>query len=243
MTLVDCQRRRQRRADVAGAKTRHVGDRRHTHRWADGRPRVLGRRSPKQGLSPSGTRNIRLQFTSKRGSGSYTDANVDDVSLVVAISTAPPITPTRTSTSTPRPAVWTVVSGKVVDATNGRAISGARVCMSAPTVCVTSNASGAYAFLRVSRATKTITASATGYISSSDVVITGDAPSITLVISLSKPLAAGGIRVVLSSDVNPRDIDSHLWLPLVGGSRQMIYYNQKGNCSTSPFACLDIDDR
>ena len=57
---------------------------------------------------------------------------------------------------------------------------------------------------------------------------------------MSPTLAAGEIRVVLTWGQNPSDLDSHLWLP--ASNAYHVYWANRGSCTGSPWACLDVDD-
>jgi hypothetical protein len=58
------------------------------------------------------------------------------------------------------------------------------------------------------------------------------------------PLLEGGdIRIVLTWGENPRDLDSHLTGPIQGSSSRFhVFYADKGNANSSPYAYLDRDD-
>ena len=51
-----------------------------------------------------------------------------------------------------------------------------------------------------------------------------------------------GFKVVLSWGAEPRDLDSHLITPSIGGSIYHIYYASRGSASSAPYAWLDLDD-
>ena len=50
-------------------------------------------------------------------------------------------------------------------------------------------------------------------------------------------------RIVLTWGENPRDLDSHLWTPIIEGSDYHIYYASKGSLTGPPYAKLDVDNR
>jgi hypothetical protein len=49
-------------------------------------------------------------------------------------------------------------------------------------------------------------------------------------------------QFTLTWDVNPQDLDSHLWTPQIGGSYHHIAYYNRGNAGSAPYALLDVDD-
>jgi hypothetical protein len=70
------------------------------------------------------------------------------------------------------------------------------------------------------------------------VVVTAGAPASANVV-LSPNAAIGEIRVVLTWGDTPADLDALLQLP----SGEVVFWNNPGNCSIAPFACLDVDDQ
>ncbi len=64
----------------------------------------------------------------------------------------------------------------------------------------------------------------------------------TLNVSLSPEVGEGQMRVVLTWGSAPSDLDLHMLTPDIGGTPYEIYYSNKGNSDSAPFAQLDIDD-
>jgi len=89
-----------------------------------------------------------------------------------------------------------------------------------------------------------VTASKTGYIDyvNNNVIIVADQEN-HLDISLSPELGEGNMRFVLNWDDDPRDLDSYLKTPEIGGSTHTVYYSNKGSSSLAPYATLDHDVR
>lgn len=54
------------------------------------------------------------------------------------------------------------------------------------------------------------------------------------------PLAAGQLRFVLTWNAEPRDLDSHLWLPPTTPFH--LFFSRRGDLNACPFANLDIDE-
>lgn len=205
---------------------------------------------------PTTARSVKVAIYAKRSSGSYTDMNVDDVSTKVRFvydagtPTMPPTstrtptftptptftrTPTKTATSAPR---ISSLSGVVTDATTGQPLSGVTVCITVLNLCGTSDSNGVYTITNIPPGNRTLSATKTGYITYKDSMYLGFNPTTTYNLTISPVLGAGQIRAVLTWNVDPHDLDSHLWTP--NGSR--IFFYAKGNCLFTPFACLDVDD-
>lgn len=156
------------------------------------------------------------------------------------------------SQSTPMPRVYLpiilrgqtasrgAVTGQVVNAVNAQAIAGAQVCVVSSNQCMTTNAQGNYTIANVAAGNQTVRASATGYVTLQQSVTVPAGGTATLNFALSPALAQGEMRIVLTWGATPRDLDSHLWLPPTNPFR--IYYDNKGNCTVFPYACLDVDD-
>lgn len=49
-------------------------------------------------------------------------------------------------------------------------------------------------------------------------------------------------RITLTWGENPRDLDSHLWTPSIGGRSYHVYFSSKGSENSPPYAELDVDD-
>ena len=133
-----------------------------------------------------------------------------------------------------------IVSGKVVNATNSQPIQNAQVCILETTQCTRTDNQGRYVIRQVPVGRHRVRASANGYISVTEEIQVQPGATVTVNFALSPSLAQGEIRIVLSWGLNPRDLDSHLWLP--AARPYHVYYANKGDCSVFPYACLDVDD-
>ena len=60
--------------------------------------------------------------------------------------------------------------------------------------------------------------------------------------SISPIPSVGEIRFVLNWSESPGDLDSHLRTPQIDSTNFHIYYGNRGNVESSPFAILDVDD-
>ena len=59
---------------------------------------------------------------------------------------------------------------------------------------------------------------------------------------LSPGLEAGQLRLVLTWDKEPADLDAHLEGPLPDGERFHVYFHQRGDLKSKEFVNLDVDD-
>jgi plastocyanin len=132
------------------------------------------------------------------------------------------------------------IAGTVVDATNNQPIPSAEVCIQGTNQCDMSDEHGYFSLPGLAPGTYVVSASASGYIDLNQTTAVYSGETTTLNLAMSPRLEAGEIRIILTWGENPRDLDAHLWLPL--GSPYHVYFSNKGNCGTSPWACLDVDD-
>ena len=144
------------------------------------------------------------------------------------------------------------ISGRIIDATTSQSITGSgtvelRAGMNAITgtalQTVQSSEGGNYVFSNVSAGTYTVLVRAVGYANASKTGIAVGAQNTSNQNVFVSPVgAAGTVRIVLTWRAEPRDLDSYLTGPIASGtSRFTVYYGSQGNCSASPFACLDQD--
>eukprot|EP00033_Pygsuia_biforma_P000166 GCRY01000213.1.p1 GENE.GCRY01000213.1~~GCRY01000213.1.p1 ORF type:complete len:422 (-),score=101.30 GCRY01000213.1:293-1507(-) len=131
------------------------------------------------------------------------------------------------------PKTWTL-SGYVLDATNGHAVSGAKVSLVDGTT-VTTNSDGVYTFQSVVNGTYVVLANSDGYFTNNKTldVFTDLMPGSQSTILLSPKLEKGQYRFVLSWGASPLDLDSHM----VDPNNCEVAYNHR-SCSASH---LDVD--
>lgn len=132
------------------------------------------------------------------------------------------------------------ISGTVRSATTDEPVVGATVTLSSGASATTGTA-GEYTFTDLPGGSYVLTAAADGYVPGApttvDVVPAQDTAATLL---LSPELAAGSLRIVLSWDDDPADLDSHLWTP--ESQPYHVFYGPRGSLEACPFAALDIDD-
>ena len=129
------------------------------------------------------------------------------------------------------------ISGKVLDALTAEGIYNAKVQIVDLNLSTTTNSDGSYYFNSVSPGTYGIVATKAGYYPSVQINVTviSEATAVDVNLVLSSILASTEYRIVLTWGENPRDLDSHLWIP----NGEHCYYANK----TVSGANLDVDDR
>lgn len=137
------------------------------------------------------------------------------------------------------------VSGIVTDATTGDPLNGASVQTGSKVA--TTGADGLYTLTGIPVGTATITAFKTGYISASrEAVILVDQLTPDVNFALSPELVGEeNFRIVLTWGENPRDLDSHLLVPVSNTDSSLgfeVYYDNRGSETSHPYAELDVDD-
>ncbi len=129
------------------------------------------------------------------------------------------------------------LSGRIIDATNSAAIAGVAVTLSgtAQRTTVTSS-DGAYGFADLPAGPYTVTAEKDGYITEiREASVAGSPVEVNIV--MSPTIQGSQYRIVLTWGTTPRDLDSHLWI----GDDYHVYWSNRGNASSPPYAELDMD--
>jgi hypothetical protein len=131
-----------------------------------------------------------------------------------------------------------MLRGQVVNAVNNQPVSGALVAVDGSggtRLTGESDSSGSFEIESVPAGAAVVDVSAGGF---EPLKVTAPAGSISpLRIVLSPDLAPGEVRLVLTWAERPRDIDGHLYGPLVGGARYHISFKDR----TATGATLDVD--
>jgi hypothetical protein len=141
------------------------------------------------------------------------------------------------------------VTGRVIDAANGMGLGGVSICFN-PQDCVLTLQDGSYTATNFP-GDRPVTASLTGYypVIKNVFVIGGDTVELNYALS---PYITGGnieLRAVLTWDSTPywppdqveNDLDAHLWLDAILPVH--VFFDDKGDCTTYPNACLETDFR
>jgi hypothetical protein len=91
--------------------------------------------------------------------------------------------------------------------------------------------------------TVTLRVRASGYSDPSPLFVAPLAGQTALATVALSPNATGGqVRIVLTWGANPSDLDAWLTGPTSSGGRFSVGWESPGNCNTSPFVCLPVDD-
>lgn len=134
------------------------------------------------------------------------------------------------------------VQGTVKDATTGEGIEGATVAVNG--VQTTSSGTGTYQVSDVLPGDNVlVTAVASGYQPFSMIIAVGESEVVEQdVVLVPSAQSADQYRFVLTWGVEPRDLDSHLWVPTGPGEHFHVCFWNTGTLTTAPYAELDIDD-
>ncbi len=146
------------------------------------------------------------------------------------------------------------ITGQVIDASDPlrHYLEDVSVCTS-PTNCVLSNSQGVYS-IKADAGLRTLSAYKTGYYVVTRQVMAIGNQTVNLNIALTSYLSSGAVdrRMVLTWSANPywcqpeepqceNDLDAHLWMK--ASLPWHIYTDDKGDCTTYPNACLELDTR
>ncbi|WP_287416707.1 carboxypeptidase regulatory-like domain-containing protein [Oceanithermus sp.] len=137
------------------------------------------------------------------------------------------------------------LNGTVVDATTGLPVQGAKACFvyngNVSQLCDNTDANGEFVLQLLPAGDHAVQVHKGGFTVARESVSLTDGAATTVRIALNPGLSSGELRIVLSWNADPRDLDSHLWIPQ-GSGYDEVYYRSKGNCDAAPYACLDVDD-
>jgi len=128
------------------------------------------------------------------------------------------------------------INGRIYDAVTGEELENARIEIVDLQEVTYSSSDGSYAFTDIPQGNYQIEVSKTGYeisVNSNVNVVSGEETS-NVNFYLSPIVNQGEYRIILSWGANPRDLDSHLWIP----DGEHCYYGHK----TVSGANLDYDD-
>ena len=140
------------------------------------------------------------------------------------------------------------IAGKVIDAVSGASLTHVELILhldnngtpGAAAATAQSDENGAFLFAGLSAGNYHIAAAHQGYIDSSKAVSLAENVDLTdQDLVLSPVLADNEIRIVLTWNQSPADLEAHLTQPGDAGCRYHCYYFNK----TIPTATLDLDDR
>jgi adhesin/invasin len=140
------------------------------------------------------------------------------------------------------------ISGEVQDAQDNSPLIGALICSSVPcnsadpATFTFTNSNGYYELSGIASGEHNMSATIAGYLTIQQKVIIKPDTETTQNFALSKVIEEAGVmRIVLTWNETPADLDAMLWTPITEYPK--IWYVDRGNCSDIPYACLDTDDK
>jgi uncharacterized protein YfaP (DUF2135 family) len=135
-----------------------------------------------------------------------------------------------------------IVEGRVTHSQTGDPVQDATISTDASNY-TTTNSNGEYS-LQVDAGSQTISVSKDGFYGTSETIYVNADQTLTQNFVLAPILgsADGVLRLVLSWQSEPEDLDSYLSTPLIEGSTYTVSYENDGSADSAPYALLDIDD-
>jgi uncharacterized protein YfaP (DUF2135 family) len=144
----------------------------------------------------------------------------------------------------PRPPLGhAAVAGEVVDATSNRPVEGAAIHLVGTGLRAATDAEGQFRIADAPAGPVALEIAADGFSTEQIEQELADDAETAVRVALSPGLAAGQIRLVLTWDKSPADLDAHLEGPLRDGGKFHIYFQAKGDLASQEFVSLDVDDR
>lgn len=131
------------------------------------------------------------------------------------------------------------LTGSVVNALTGQAISNAQIQVVETGPSTTASGSGAFTLSNIVAGNRKVAISASGYQSLTQTVLLASGASLNRTFSLAPLAPAGEMRIVLNWGSSPSDLDAHLSGPNGQGGRFHAYWSSKNPVR---HAGLDIDD-
>ncbi len=166
----------------------------------------------------------------------------------VSQSVTVPERPPRTTASAPGsyagPALGKgALSGQVVDATNNQPVVGAEVRIAGTPLSVLSDFDGNFRIEGAPTGVASIEISANEFATDKfrKELFAGEESYVRVV--LNPGMEEGQIRLVLTWDRQPEDLDAHLEGPLPDGETFHVHYDWQGDLKANEFVRLDVDDR
>jgi len=137
------------------------------------------------------------------------------------------------------------LSGMVTSATTGGLIADVTISVIGFDILTTTDDNGYYLLHNVPAGIRTVAASASLYYTNhidGIEIRPGETTIAHFTLSPDLTQTGGVMRIVLTWDQEPRDLDSHLKTPEIEGQRHHIYYAAEGDSAHAPYVWLDIDD-
>lgn len=135
------------------------------------------------------------------------------------------------------------LTGQIVDATNNRPVADATVRVPGTSLSAATDADGRFVLEGLGGGPVPLEVSAPGFTTDRFEQRIRPGRANRARVALSPGLEAGQIRIVLTWDGPPEDLDAHLEGPLPGDERFHVYYHEPGDLKSRQFVRLDVDDR
>jgi uncharacterized protein YfaP (DUF2135 family) len=152
---------------------------------------------------------------------------------------------TRELTIPERPVVQTaaegVVSGEIINAVNKKPVPEAKFRILGAPLLARADDQGRFHLEHVPTGLVPMEVTAAGFTSEQfDRQVQAGKPLVVRTV-LSPGMKAGQMRIVLTWDKEPKDLDAHLEGPLPGGKQFHVYYHEQGDLHSKEFVHLDVD--
>ncbi len=133
--------------------------------------------------------------------------------------------------------------GQVVNAVDNRPVPGAVVRAVGTNLETAADAAGWFRLESVPAGAVPLAVSAEGFTAEQFERRLAPGGEDAIRVVLSPGMEAGQMRIVLTWNEQPTDLDAHLQGPLPGGKRFHVNFHEKGNLASDQFVRLDVDDR
>ncbi|MDO4551847.1 MAG: carboxypeptidase regulatory-like domain-containing protein, partial [Planctomycetia bacterium] len=135
------------------------------------------------------------------------------------------------------------LAGQVVSALDGKPLSGVEIRVRGAKVSARTDEKGNFSLRDIPEGTQTLEVAADGYMRENFEWTAEEGSSFDLRVAMNPGLDAGQIRVVLTWEEKPADLDAHLTGPLPDGEQFHISFQDKGNLKSKEFVQLDSDSQ
>jgi len=133
------------------------------------------------------------------------------------------------------------IFGNIRNANTAAPVEGATVLIGG--AAGTSDASGDYTVSGILPGEELpVTATAANYVPYAATLDVASGSSTQHEIVLAPFVEGEQFRFVVTWGEEPRDLDSHMWVPISQGSYTHVYYGSKGSFVSAPYCTLDVDD-
>ncbi len=143
----------------------------------------------------------------------------------------------------PQPLDYAILIGQIVNAVNNEPVGEAQVRIVGEELGAKTSADGWFRIDGAPTGLVPIEASAPGFTAERFEWDLQPGRETAIRVVLSPGLEEGQIRIVLTWDDEPADLDAHLKGPLPDGEQFHVYFHEKGNLKSKQFVRLDVDDR